>query len=123
MSAAQWAETRLGHAFRDAALLEAALTHRSAGKRNYERLEFLGDAVLNFTVTVIFRFKQLAGCPRPVEYSAQIQPLTAQINRRGHAEGKCDRHQPIVAAADDDDFVIGSVLAANSGVCHDVSPE
>jgi len=53
LSAAEWAETRLGHAFRDAALLEAALTHRSAGKRNYERLEFLGDAVLNFTVAVL----------------------------------------------------------------------
>ena len=51
LSAAQWAETRLGHAFRDAALLEAALTHRSAGKRNYERLEFLGDAVLGIIVT------------------------------------------------------------------------
>ena len=30
----------------EAALLEAALTHRSAGRRNYERLEFVGDAVL-----------------------------------------------------------------------------
>jgi len=31
-------------------LLEEALTHRSLGGRNYERLEFLGDAVLNFVV-------------------------------------------------------------------------
>ena len=29
---------------------EAALTHRSAGRINYERLEFLGDAVLNCVV-------------------------------------------------------------------------
>jgi hypothetical protein len=45
-------------------------------QRHAKTLEFI-DAVLNFTVTVIFRFKQLAGCPRPVEYSAQIQPLVA----------------------------------------------
>jgi ribonuclease-3 len=53
LKACEWAEARLGHAFRDPALLDAALTHRSAGKRNYERLEFLGDAVLNFAVAVL----------------------------------------------------------------------
>ena len=56
LSAGEWAESRLGYAFRDPALLDAALTHRSASKRNYERLEFLGDAVLNFAVAVqLFR--------------------------------------------------------------------
>jgi ribonuclease-3 len=34
----------------DARLLEEALTHRSLGSRNYERLEFLGDAVISFVV-------------------------------------------------------------------------
>jgi len=34
-------------------LLDAALTHRSAGRANYERLEFLGDSVLNFAVAVL----------------------------------------------------------------------
>ncbi|MFO1407228.1 MAG: ribonuclease III [Steroidobacteraceae bacterium] len=48
-----WAEDRLGYRFGDAALLDAALTHRSAGRSNYERLEFLGDAVLNFAVAVL----------------------------------------------------------------------
>ena len=33
--------------FRDPALKQAALTHRSAGGSHNERLEFLGDAVLN----------------------------------------------------------------------------
>jgi ribonuclease-3 len=51
--ASEWAAARLGYAFRDPALLDAALTHRSAGKVNYERLEFLGDAVLNFAVAVL----------------------------------------------------------------------
>ena len=41
----------LGLAFRDPALLRAALTHRSAGAANNERLEFLGDAVLGIVVT------------------------------------------------------------------------
>jgi ribonuclease-3 len=49
-SAAEWSSQRLGYRFRDPALLEAALTHRSASRTNYERLEFLGDAVLNFVV-------------------------------------------------------------------------
>ena len=42
--------TALGLAFRDPALLRAALTHRSAGSANNERLEFLGDAVLGVIV-------------------------------------------------------------------------
>jgi ribonuclease-3 len=42
--------TELGYRFTDSALLEAALTHRSAGSVNNERLEFLGDAILNFTI-------------------------------------------------------------------------
>jgi ribonuclease-3 len=40
----------LGHAFADATLLQRALTHRSAGHQNNERLEFLGDALLNLFV-------------------------------------------------------------------------
>ncbi|HRO27171.1 MAG TPA: ribonuclease III [Luteimonas sp.] len=39
-----------GHVFADAALLEQALTHRSAGAPHNERLEFLGDAVLGLIV-------------------------------------------------------------------------
>jgi ribonuclease-3 len=37
--------------FTDELLLEEALTHRSRGGNNYERLEFLGDSVLNLVVT------------------------------------------------------------------------
>lgn len=39
-----------GHCFADAALLRQAFTHRSAGSPNNERLEFLGDALLNLVV-------------------------------------------------------------------------
>ena len=41
------AQAFAGHAFRDATLLAQALTHRSAGSPHNERLEFLGDALVN----------------------------------------------------------------------------
>jgi ribonuclease-3 len=49
-------ERALQVVFKNQALLSEALTHRSAGAPNYERLEFLGDAVLELLVTeAIFR--------------------------------------------------------------------
>jgi ribonuclease-3 len=53
LTSGAWSEARLGYRFGDPALLDAALTHRSAGRANYERLEFLGDSVLNFAVAVL----------------------------------------------------------------------
>ena len=41
---------QLAHQFNNEALLTQALTHRSHGSQNNERLEFLGDGVLNFIV-------------------------------------------------------------------------
>lgn len=48
----------IGYRFSDSSLLAQALTHRSAGKAHNERLEFLGDSVLNFVIadTVYRRF-------------------------------------------------------------------
>jgi ribonuclease-3 len=43
---------RLGYAFRQPGLLAQALTHRSHGASHNERLEFIGDAVLNCVVAV-----------------------------------------------------------------------
>ncbi|TAN30262.1 MAG: ribonuclease III [Castellaniella sp.] len=43
----------LGYRFRDSGLLEQALTHRSHGMPHNERLEFLGDSVLNFVVSML----------------------------------------------------------------------
>lgn len=50
MRPAAWAAERLGYRFADPTLLEQALTHRSAGSPNNERLEFLGDAVLGMVI-------------------------------------------------------------------------
>jgi ribonuclease-3 len=54
-------EGRLGHRFAAPALLEQALTHRSRGAQNNERLEFLGDGVLGCVVAdeLYTRFPQL----------------------------------------------------------------
>lgn len=41
---------QLGYVFKDAALLKRALTHRSNHDEHNERLEFLGDSVVNFVV-------------------------------------------------------------------------
>lgn len=46
----RWLRGTLGHEPREVALFTAALTHRSASGRNNERLEFLGDAVVNLLV-------------------------------------------------------------------------
>ncbi|MGB6104528.1 MAG: ribonuclease III [Pusillimonas sp.] len=54
-------QTALGYQFSDSALLEQALTHRSHSGHHNERLEFLGDSVLNFVVAALLfaRFPRL----------------------------------------------------------------
>lgn len=54
-------ESRLGHRFSNCALLEQALTHRSAAALHNERLEFLGDGVLGCVIAeeLVARFPQL----------------------------------------------------------------
>lgn len=42
--------TAIGYQFKDESLLEQALSHRSFSRKNNERLEFLGDAILNCTI-------------------------------------------------------------------------
>jgi ribonuclease III len=53
-------QSRLGHRFDDPRLLQRALTHRSFGADHNERLEFLGDAVLNLAVSSLL-FERFAG--------------------------------------------------------------
>jgi ribonuclease-3 len=45
-----WVERCFGHTFKSPELCQAALTHRSAAGEHNERLEFLGDSVLNCSV-------------------------------------------------------------------------
>lgn len=43
-------ENKIEYKFKDKKLLSRALTHSSKSKDNYQRLEFLGDSILNFLV-------------------------------------------------------------------------
>ena len=55
-------QKRLQHVFSDARLLQQALTHRSFSSDHNERIEFLGDSVLNLAVAGLL-YEQLAGLP------------------------------------------------------------
>jgi ribonuclease-3 len=46
----EWVERSFGYVFLQPALCYAAVTHRSAGAEHNERLEFLGDGILNCCV-------------------------------------------------------------------------
>jgi len=54
-------EAKLDYQFRNAALLEQALTHRSHSSKHNERLEFLGDSVLNCAIATLLydRFSRI----------------------------------------------------------------
>jgi ribonuclease-3 len=69
-------EKSLGHVFADPLLLQQALTHRSAGRHNNERLEFLGDAILGCVIAgELFR-----RYPRAKE--GELSRLRASLVRR-----------------------------------------
>lgn len=53
---------RLGHAFGDPELLRRALTHRSHAADHNERLEFVGDSVLNCAIAVLL-YERFPGLP------------------------------------------------------------
>ena len=64
---------KLGYRFADEALLQLALTHRSAGRPNNERLEFLGDALVNLVVAeMLFE-------ARPHASEGELSRLRAQL--------------------------------------------
>ena len=55
-------QARLQHSFSDPRLLQRALTHRSFSADHNERLEFLGDSVLNLAVAHLL-YEQLSQLP------------------------------------------------------------
>lgn len=66
-------EQRLGYVFHDRRLLQLALTHRSHGASNNERLEFLGDSILNFIIGEAL-YQQL-----PQAREGQLSRLRSQL--------------------------------------------
>ncbi|MCC5811953.1 MAG: ribonuclease III [Ectothiorhodospiraceae bacterium] len=71
----------LGYRFSRPELLEEALTHRSVSERNNERLEFLGDSILNFVIaSELFRL-------RPQDSEGALSRLRASlVNKESLAE-------------------------------------
>jgi ribonuclease-3 len=77
-------ENRLGHTFHDGALLARSLTHRSRGADNNERLEFLGDSILNLIVSTHLydRYPQLdEGALTRLRASLVNKPTLASLAR------------------------------------------
>ncbi len=78
-------ERRIGYEFENRALLEQALTHRSHGAVHNERLEFLGDAVLNCTIAQLLfqKFSRLnEGDLSRLRANLVKQPSLAEIAER-----------------------------------------
>jgi ribonuclease III len=71
---------RLGHRFRREDLLDQALTHRSAGGVNNERLEFLGDALIGFVVA-----EALVGCLPEADEGTLSRMRAALVKREALA--------------------------------------
>lgn len=64
---------RIGHEFSSPELLELAVTHRSYGGKNNERLEFLGDSIVNFVIAEAL-FQQF-----PEAREGQLSRLRARL--------------------------------------------
>ena len=69
-------QNKLGHYFSEPALLEQALIHRSVSAVNNERLEFLGDAVLDLVVSQALYLKF------PTAEEGQLHRLRAALVRK-----------------------------------------
>jgi len=69
-------EMSLDYTFADQGLLQQALTHRSAGSRNNERLEFLGDAILGGVIAAEL-YRRYSGAKE-----GELSRLRANLVRR-----------------------------------------
>lgn len=109
-----------GHDFRDASLLDRALTHRSASAQHNERLEFLGDALLGALVAEalytrwpkaaegeltraraeLVRESSLAAIARQLELGARLQLGPGELKSGGHRRDSilADAVEALVAA-------------------------
>lgn len=116
---ANWGVERLGHRFRTPALLEEAVTHRSLGAPNYERLEFLGDRVLGFVIAAhLFRafpeeaeghltrrFHQLVSRQSCAAIARKLDvPAVVRLNSQARADG-----------GSESDNILGDVVEAIIG--------
>lgn len=102
-------------------LFESALTHRSAGKDNNERLEFLGDAVLGFIIAKLLfekfpaynegdlsRLRAHLVCKKALAQMAKDAGLSSFL-KLGSGEKKSGGHYRSSILADSLEAIIGAV--------------
>ena len=111
----------LGYTFNNVALLEQALTHRSAAKQHNERLEFLGDAILGMVIgeTLFKRFPDVPECKLTRMRSTLVKGDTlAELAREasmgellhlGPGELKSGGHRRSSILADAVEAVLGAI--------------
>ena len=112
----------LGYEFDDPALLRLALTHRSAGGRNNERLEFLGDSILNHIIAeaVYHRFSksregEMSRMRAALVKGDTLAELAIELELADHlvlgaGERKSGGHRRASIRADAVEAVIGAML-------------
>ena len=117
-----WLSSTLGYRFVDERLLVQALTHRSAGGVNNERLEFLGDAVLGVVIAKsLFKLKPNADEGGLSRYRSRLvrKETLAQIAREidlggrlqmGAGEHRTGGHQRSSVLADALEAIFGAIL-------------
>ncbi|MEO8160256.1 MAG: ribonuclease III [Arenimonas sp.] len=120
MAARPPAVEAFGHGFREPELLRQALRHRSAGAANNERMEFLGDALVNLIVAealharwpkadegaltraraALVRESALAEVARGLQLGARIELGPGELKTGGHRRDSilADALEAVVAA-------------------------
>ena len=119
--ALQALQQRLQHTFADPALLQRAITHRSFSAEHNERLEFLGDSVLNLAVSSLL-YERLARLPegdlsrvranlvkQDTLHQLALGLQLPQVLRLGEGETKSGGKQRPSILADALEAVIGAV--------------
>lgn len=116
---ARWVEAQTGHAPRDSALFERAVTHASRGGADYERLEFLGDRVLGLTMAA-WLYERFADEPEG-KLSRRLNVLVsretcAEIGRSIALPSQMRLgRQAVGDGASDSDNVLGDIVEALLG--------
>jgi ribonuclease III len=114
-------QERLQHRFGDPGLLARALTHRSFSADHNERLEFLGDSVLNLAVAALL-FDKLQAMPegelsraranlvkQDTLHQLALDLKLAEVIRLGEGEARSGGHRRPSILADALEAIIGAV--------------
>ena len=112
----------LGYQFRDSDLLNLALTHCSAGGQNHERLEFLGDSIVNHIIAeaLFLRFPasregEMSRMRASLVKGDTLAEVALELElgdhlRLGSGERKSGGHRRASILADAFEAVVGAIL-------------